>query len=127
MIKILKKLNSFYFVVLATLLTFKVSFARTDVEQEFSINNPLDENKFGSVQAVIAEFLKWIINIGVVAVTLAFIYTGFQFVAARGNPEALQKAKASFLWTVVGTLVLLGAQVLSEVIKNTLTQGGIGS
>lgn len=88
------------------------------------LKNPV---KFKNVQEVIAAVIQWIVNIGVVAVTLAFIYTGFQFVAARGNPEAINKAKSSFMWTVIGTLVLLGAQVLATVIKNTLTQGGVVS
>ena len=79
----------------------------------------------GSVQEMITLIVDWIINLGVVAVTLAFIYVGFQFVAARGNPDALQKTRQAFMWTVIGTLVLVGAKVLTEVIKNTLTSGGV--
>lgn len=78
-----------------------------------------------SVQELLAKFLAWIVNVGTVAVVLAFIYTGFQFVAARGNPDAIKKAKTSFLWTVIGTLILLGAHVLVAVVKNTLTQSGV--
>jgi NADH:ubiquinone oxidoreductase subunit 6 (subunit J) len=95
----------------------KIGFAAADTPISVAIQGP---TKHQSVEAVIAAVLQWVVNIGAIVVTLAFIYTGFQFVAARGNPEGIKKAKESFLWTVVGTIVLLGAQVLAEVIKNTV-------
>lgn len=90
----------------------------------YNLKGPLGNN-MPDVQTLITRFVYWIINLGIVAVVLAFTYTGFQFVTARGNPEAIQKAKTSFMWTVVGTIVLIGSKVLVEVLKNTLTGTGV--
>lgn len=88
-----------------------------------TFESPLKNIK--SVSDLVLTFVDWIVQLGTVAVVLAFIYVGFQFVAAKGNPERIQKANSAFLWTVVGTLILIGSSVLVEVIKSTLTQGGV--
>ena len=108
------------------LLSYQNSFAqRTD---KVIFQDPLKGpggTGIGSVSELIAKFVDWIINLGIVAVVLAFIYVGFQFVAAQGNPEGIAKAKKASLWTVIGTLILIGSKVLTEIIKNTLTGSGV--
>jgi hypothetical protein len=103
--------------VLIGILLVKHNFSFA-AENKYTIDPPL---KIKDIHKFIAEFINWMINLGIVAATLFFIYTGFQFVAAKGNPDALVKAKNSFMWTVVGTLLLIGAKVLVKVIQNTLT------
>ena len=51
---------------------------------------------------------------------LMLVYTGYLFVVAQGNPAKLQEAKKSFVWTLVGGFVVLGAQALSMAIKATI-------
>ena len=55
------------------------------------------------------------------------IYVGYLFVVARGVPGEITKAKDALLWTVVGALILLGAQAISLGIQATvaaLSTGG---
>ncbi len=66
------------------------------------------------------KVLKVAEQIGGVIIVLAIIYTGFLFVKAQGNAEELETAKRAFVWTVIGALILLGATVLSTIIKNTI-------
>jgi heme/copper-type cytochrome/quinol oxidase subunit 2 len=123
--KIHRKIISF-----TSLFLFLFSYQKTLAQFDTSrtgvtvrLQDPTGNNT--SVSQLITLFVDWIIQLGTVAVVLAFVYVGFQFVAAKGNPEGIQKAKTSFMWTVIGTIVLIGARVLTEVIKNTLTQGGV--
>lgn len=76
--------------------------------------------EFKSVSEVLNGFFKVLIQIGAVIVTLAIVYAGFLFVAARGNPEGLTKAKETLKWTIIGALILLGAQVIAKAIENTI-------
>lgn len=57
---------------------------------------------------------------GAVIAALFFVYSGFLFVKARGNPEELQKAKRTLLYTVIGAAILLGARVIATIIQNTI-------
>lgn len=83
------------------------------------IKNPL---KVDSVADVMKIFFDALVQLGSVAVVLSIIYAGFLFVVARGNPEELKKAKTTLYWTIIGALVLLGAQVIASVIENTLNR-----
>ncbi|MFH1472843.1 MAG: pilin [bacterium] len=75
----------------------------------------------------IFDFLKSVLNdilmplAGVLAV-LAFIYSGFLYVTAQGNETKLQTANRALLYTAIGTAILLGAWVISQVISNTISQ-----
>jgi hypothetical protein len=111
-------------VLIYSTAVFLIKYQTAEALDAYKLQDPLG-GKIPDVQTIITLFVDWVINLGIVAVVLAFMYTGFQFVTARGNPEAIQKAKTSFLWTVVGTLVLVAAKVLVEVIKNTLREAGV--
>jgi len=73
------------------------------------------------------ELLETVINqillpIGGMIVVMAFIYSGFLYVMARGKPADIQKAHAALLYTAIGAALLLGAWVFANVIKNTVEQ-----
>jgi heme/copper-type cytochrome/quinol oxidase subunit 2 len=82
------------------------------------LQNPIKSN---SVAEVMATFFNVLVQLGAVAVVLAIVYAGFLFVVSKGNPEELKKAKTTLFWTIIGALILLGAQVIASVIKNTLS------
>ena len=82
-----------------------------------SFVNPLGEtNLYG--------FLFKILNAAVYilfpVIVLMFVYTGFLFVAAQGNPAEITKARQALLWTVIGALVLLGSKALALAICGTV-------
>ncbi len=52
---------------------------------------------------------------------LAIIYSGFLFVTAGGNDGKLKEAKEKFYCVLIGIAILLGAEILSKVIENTVT------
>ncbi len=90
------------------------------------INNPLSE--INDIPTLITTIVDAITTIGYYIVVIFIIYAGFKFVTARGNDKELGDAKNIFLWTVIGAAVLLGASILSTVIKNTVTEvGGVSS
>ena len=83
--------------------------------------NPISANSF---QEFVKDVLGIVLQIGVPVAALALIYSGFLFVKAQGNADELQKAKDTFLWTVIGVAILLGAWVLATVIKGTISALG---
>jgi len=51
---------------------------------------------------------------------LFFIYSGFQFVTARGKPDKLKIAKNNFWHVLIGALLVLGAWTVATAIVNTV-------
>lgn len=81
------------------------------------LENPI---KFGSVDALLVALLALVVKIGYIVVVFMVIYVGFLFVVARGNSEKLKAAKTALMWTLIGAVVLLGAQVIAIAVQNTV-------
>lgn len=64
--------------------------------------------------------LQAVVSLGTIVLVVMLVYVGFLFVVAQGNEEKLKNAKSALLWTVIGGLVLLGAQSISLVIQATV-------
>ncbi len=86
------------------------------------IHNPL--GSVSDIPSLIQTIVDAVVQIGYYIVVIFIIYSGFLFVKARGNRTELEGAKKAFLYTVVGAAILLGAQILSSVISNTVSQLG---
>jgi len=104
-----------YTILVITSVPF-LAFAEGDVP---GIGNPL---KVDSVEKLIFSVVDIATTIGFYIAVFFIIYVGFKFVTARGDISKLKDARNAFLWTVVGTAVLLGARVISEVIQGTIDQ-----
>lgn len=85
------------------------------------LENPIKAKTF---QQLVEAILKVVVTIGTPIAILAIIYSGFLFVKARGKPEDLVTARTALLWTIIGVVVLLGAQLLATIIKGTITNLG---
>lgn len=86
------------------------------------LQNPL---KVNSIEAVILLAVDIMIYVGVSFAILALIFVGLKFVMAQGKPEEINKAKAWFLWIIIGLAVLISAKVIVEIVQNTLVKSGV--
>ncbi len=78
------------------------------------LQNPLNSNTFSQLVKNVAKIVA---QIGFPIAALAIIYSGFLFVSARGNEKQLEDAKRTFLWTIIGTAILLGAWAIAEAVQ----------
>lgn len=81
------------------------------------INNPL---KVDTIQGAIRLFMDAVLRIAIPFIVIFFIWSGLSFVLARGNPTKLETAKKMFWYTVVGTLLILGAWTITNAIIGTV-------
>ena len=84
------------------------------------IENPLGQT--GSLSTLVAKILHLVFEIGAIVVVFFIIYAGFKMVIAQGEPKAITDAKNMLLYTVIGAVILLGAETISQVISNTVQQ-----
>jgi Type IV secretion system pilin len=80
------------------------------------IPNPL---RIDSLMELLSVILGVLIYLGTIALVLAFAWTGFQFVMAQGAPEKISDARRSLMWTVIGGVILLGAEAIALIIEAT--------
>lgn len=86
----------------------------------FGIENPL-ESDIDTLPKFINRVVEIFLMIATPIVALMIIYAGFLFVIARGNAEAIEKAKKTLGFTLLGAAILLGAFVISTAIQDTIT------
>ena len=82
------------------------------------LKNPLDSDTFAELVENVAKIVA---QIGFPIAALAIIYSGFLFVTAQGNEKQLQDAKRTFLWTIIGTAILLGAWAIAIAVQTFIT------
>lgn len=86
------------------------------------ICNPLTTS---SITDFLGNLVTDAIPVAALIAVIAFIITGFQFIAARGNSDKLKEAKKHFLLVAIGTAILLSAWTAVYLIKNTLVSSGL--
>mgnify|MGYP001614974660 CR=1 FL=1 len=82
------------------------------------LKNPLNSCTFAALAQNVAKIVA---QIGFPIAALAIIYSGFLFVTAQGNEKQLQDAKRTFLWTIIGTAILLGAWAIATAVQTFIT------
>jgi hypothetical protein len=85
------------------------------------IENPLGD-EVDSLPKLIAKALEIVVKLGVPVIAFFVVYSGFMFIAARGNKDKLTTAKDSMLYTLIGAAIILGAFVISKLIGGTVEQ-----
>lgn len=83
-----------------------------------SLKNP---TKFTTLEGLLSGIIAVIMIIAIPIIIFFFIYSGFSYLTANGNPEELKKATRMFTYTVIGAVLILGAYAIRDIIANLVT------
>lgn len=100
--------------LLTTLLLLSPLLLRA---QTFTLPNYAAGN---SIVEVIVIALSRVIPILLVLAVLSFVYFGVQFVLAQGQPDKISKARAGLFWSILGAILIVGANALANAFIRTL-------
>lgn len=114
-----KKTAGYIVIFLANLLPAVVSAQCADSQV---ICNPLEVN---SVTAFLGELISAITTLAIPVIVIFIIYAGFLFVTAGGDQGQLETAKKTALYTMIGSIIILGARLLSDILVNTAGNLGV--
>ena len=89
----------------------------------FTLQNPLS-SKFDSVGGLLQGFIEIFSYLIILFAVLALIWTGLQYVLARGNPDEMTRLSNQLLYIVIGVAVVIGARLIIEIVINTLSATG---
>ncbi|MDB5189408.1 MAG: protein of unknown function with transrane region [Parcubacteria group bacterium] len=84
-----------------------------------TLQNPL--NNIDSLPKLLEVILGAVVKLGSILLVVMLVWVGFLFVMAQGNPEEITKARSALVWTLIGGMILLGAQAISSLIQATVT------
>lgn len=89
-----------------------------------SLENPLKVTSFCYLLELI---LRGLVILGLPVAVLFLMWTGFQFILARGSDKKLPEAKRNLRYTLLGIGIFLGAWTIAQIIKATLQALGVGA
>ncbi len=90
------------------------------VQQEtVQLTNPIASN---DLSKLFNKIINEILILAIPIIVFFIIYAGFLYVTARGDVTQVQTATRALTYAIVGGLIILGAKVLIEVIKGTISQ-----
>jgi len=87
--------------------------------------NPLGTG--ATLNSLLTSILEFVVRIGSIVVVLMLVFVGYKFVVAQGKEADIREARTMLLWTIVGALILLGAEAIAKGIEATvqaLSTGG---
>lgn len=79
--------------------------------------NPLEAK---NIETLLLNILDILLTFALPIILFFIVYSGFKFVTAQGNATKVGEARSAFMWAVVGGVIILGANVLVGVIKETV-------
>lgn len=94
-----------------------VTTPRNVVNEMVNIKNPLN---VATVEDFFRAILAILLIIAVPLIVFFIIYAGFLYVTARGNEEKLTTANRALFYAILGGLLILGANILINIISGTI-------
>ncbi len=82
------------------------------------IINPL--NNITTLEGLLVAILNIFITLMIPVIVFFIILAGFKYVTAQGNPGKIEEATTTFMYAVIGGVVILAAVAIAEIIKNTV-------
>lgn len=94
------------------------AFAQTPTQQKYLPNYlPGVTSVYDFILVILRLVMRFFVYPGLIII---WVWTGFGFVAAQGNPGALAKAKQWLLWAFITTLVVFFIQTFLIAVRGTV-------
>ena len=102
-------------VSLLSVLSVPIAFA----SKHNSLKNPLKAD-IDSLDDLLNAILDGALVLVVPIIVFFVFYAGFQYAVAQGSEDKIKKAHSMLLWSIIGGLIILGANVIYDVIQGTI-------
>ncbi len=82
-----------------------------------TIPNPIGVDTIPELVAAIIEFIR---KVALALAPIVFIFAGFKYFTAGGNPDQVKQATNLIKWALIGLAIILIAEGLAKVIADVL-------
>ena len=70
---------------------------------------------------IFAQVLSALVAVGIPIAGLYVVYAGYLFVSSTGEPKQLDAAKSALFNAVIGTALIVGASIIVETVRSTVS------
>ncbi len=90
---------------------------------DIEIPNPL---QYDTLEELVQAIITFIRNVALIIAPVIFIYSGFQYYMAAGEPNKAQEAANTIKWAIIGLAIILIAEGIAYVIIDVMGGGDNG-
>lgn len=89
----------------------------------FGVGQPVfaTSGNVGQVENFMRDIIKLIAGLSGLVATGFFVAGGFIYITSTGNPERLERAKHTLLFSGIGLAIVIAAFVLSNIVTDIAT------
>ena len=73
-----------------------------------------------SIACLFYKIVDFIMSLSYIVIAFFLLLSGFKFVTAQGSDEKLTEAKNTFWYTIIGALILIGANTIIQVVQSII-------
>jgi hypothetical protein len=106
--------NIFYFLLFGVFVFLSQSFVSADA---IIIANPLEHN---TIEAIIIAVVTFVRNVAFAIAPIIFIWGGFKFYFAGGDPGKAKEAANLIKWAIVGLAIIIVANGIIYVVQDVI-------
>lgn len=77
-----------------------------------------DPAGLNEIEGVVSNVISVIVGLGFIAMLLLLIWSGFKFLVSGGEPKALQAARQTFIWAILGVVIMAVAWLVLQLIAS---------
>lgn len=94
----------------------------TPVPTSIELEGPLSGiNTLGDVANIL---LRFVIPLAVIILFLIFIWSGYDYLLSRGNPEKIKSAQAKLMTGIIGFVLLIASYFIVKLLSSIFGLGG---
>lgn len=105
--------------LLIVLIVPLATFA-SEGSQTFAGNFPNPLGAGSTLETVIANIFKYLVQIATVIVPIMVVIGAFQMLMSSGDPGKFKKGRDTIMWALIGFAVLLMAFGIADIVKTLL-------
>lgn len=79
------------------------------------------DGSISQVEGFIRSIIKVVAGLAGLVATGFFVVGGFTYITSSGNPERLDKAKQTLIWSGIGLAIVIAAFVISNIVTDLAT------
>ena len=83
-----------------------------------TLQNPLGTS---DLRLIIGNIVKSLLSLSGAAGLLMFVWGGFQFLTAGGDPKKVEKGRSTLVWATIGLVVIFSAYTLLDTLIKALS------
>jgi len=83
------------------------------------LENPVDS--VPNLACLFYKIVDFVMSLSYVVIAFFLLLSGFKFVTAQGSDDKLTEAKTTFFYTIIGALILIGANTIIKVVQSIIS------